>query len=268
MSIRQYRPRIADRRAVHTRQLQIASIFLTLVIFQEILYPLVHGGLLRILTITIVYTAAITVLAHALFSYGAKYFWIYLFSTSFAAYGIELLGSKSGWPFGHYTYSPTLGAAILGVPVVVPFAWIMMVHPILVSARKISTHWTFLIGGLGIAIWDLFLDPQMVSAGRWTWEKQSHHVPWEPSIPLSNFAGWMLCGMALIAILNRILPKERRKHGSSTAIMDLFLVWVLFSGVVGNIFFFHTPGVALIAGVPFALYLGIYLFNSRITKPD
>ncbi len=268
MSIRQFRPRERSRRGMTSKQSWILYSVIGLSIFLQILYPLAHGGLLRFTTIAFIYTGAFAMLIHALFSYGPKYFTIYLFTTFLFSLGIEQVGSRSGWPFGTYHYSTSLGLQIYGVPLVVPFAWLMMAHPILIISRKITHHWIFLIGGFGLAVWDLFVDPLMVSSGRWSWKLVGPSVPLEPSIPLSNSAGWLLSGMALIAILHKILPKERRKVGASTGAVDFFLVWTIFSGVVGNIFFFHSPGVALVGGIPFGILMFVYFFNSRLGRPD
>ena len=268
MSIRQYRPRERSRRGMTSKQTYILYSLILLSIFLQILYPLVNGGLLRFTTIAFIYVGALAMLTHALFSYGIKYLSIYFFVTFFYALAIEQIGSRSGWPFGTYQYSHTLGFQIYGVPLVVPFAWLMMAHPILVISRKITQHWVFLVGGIGLMVWDLFVDPLMVSTGRWTWKIVGPHVPLEPSIPLSNSAGWLLGGMALIAILHKLLPKERKKVGASSGAVDFFLLWTDFSGVVGNIFFFHSPGVALVGGIPFGILLFLYFFNSRIARPD
>jgi putative membrane protein len=87
-------------------------------------------------------------------------------------------------------------------------------------------------------------------------------------IPLSNLFGWMLTGMGLIAILNLVLKHDRRRTGTSTAVPDFFLIWTWFGGIVGNIFFFDQPGIALIGGVVFGLYLIPYLFMLRFGPPD
>lgn len=268
MSIRQYRPRGKSRRGLTSKQSAVLYSALGVTIALQILYPLVHGGLLRILTLLIVYMGAAAMCTHAYLSYGAKYLSLYFSITFLFAFVIEQLGSRTGWPFGEYHYSTTLGFTVAGLPLVVPFAWVLMAHPILVLARKLTSTWTFLVGGFGLMTWDLFLDPQMVSAGRWSWKVVGPHVPFQPSIPLSNTAGWLLTGMGLIAILHKVLPKERRKMGAPVTAVEIFLSWTLFSGIVGNVFFFHTPGVAFIAGVPFLALMAPYYFTSHLGRPD
>ena len=233
----------------------------------QISYPLIEGESLRLVTIATVYWAAAAMFLHAILAYGVIYALQFLFITFTYALLVEQIGSKTGWPFGTYEYSGSLGYQIYGVPLVVPFAWVMLAHPIFIAARKVTKNWVFLYGGLGMMAWDLFLDPQMVSAERWVWDFNGTSVPFQPEIPLSNAFGWLLTGMGLMAILNLALRKDRRKVATSTAVPDFFLMWTWFSGVVGNIFFFDRPGVALIGGVVFGLVLLPYIFLLRFGPP-
>jgi putative membrane protein len=150
---------------------------------------------------------------------------------------------------------------------VVPFAWAMMAHPLLIVARRVTKKWTFLFGGFALMAWDLFLDPQMVGDGRWKWEVTGSHVPFQPNIPLSNMFGWLLAGIALIAILNVSLPKEQRKYGSSLIAVDIFLAWSWFGGIISNLFFFDRPGVALFGGLFYTLALAPYFFARWLGRP-
>ena len=240
---------------------------LTIAIALQIVYPLIDGEALRLVTIAVVYWGAGAMLLHALLAYGARYACIYLGFTFLFALIIEHIGVITSWPFGEYSYSPDLGFRIFSVPFVVPFAWIMMAHPVLVASRCVAGHWVLLYGGFAMAAWDLFLDPLMVISGRWTWVVNGAHVPFQPEIPLSNTFGWLLSGMALIGILHLILPRDRRKVGASFLAVDVFLVWSLFSGIVGNLFFFDRPGIALFAGGIFGAVLTPYFFTRWLGRP-
>ena len=206
-------------------------------------------------------------LLHGYFSFGARYAISYFAITFLFALATEELGMRTGWPFGTYSYDPSLGFKIFALPLVVPFAWLMIAHPVLVAARRLTQHWVFLYGGAAMAAWDLFLDPQMVSSHRWTWQFTGSHVPFQPEIPISNTFGWLFAGMGLIALLHVTLPRERRKGGAELIAVDIFIFWTLFSGIVGNLFFFHRPGVALFAGAIFALLFGPYLFSRWFGRP-
>lgn len=116
--------------------------------------------------------------------------------------------------------------------------------------------------------WDLFLDPQMVSAGRWTWEVTGSHVPFQPEIPISNAFGWLLAGMGLMALLHFALPSERRSLGSSRAVPEFFLAWTWISGIVANLFFFDRPGVALLGGLALGALVVSYFLAVRYGRRD
>ena len=55
---------------------------------------------------------------------------------------------------------------------------------------------------MALAAWDLFLDPQMVGEGYWSWARVGRYR----SIPVTNYAGWLLVGAAIMAVLEVALP--------------------------------------------------------------
>lgn len=267
MSLHHYSSRSERRTGISKGMNLLLVAVLAVAIVLQIIYPLIDGEALRVLTIAVVYWGAGAMLLHALLSYGARYACTYLGVTFLFALIIEEIGVATSWPFGEYSYSPDLGVRVFDVPLVVPFAWIMMAHPVLIASRRVAGHWIFLYGGVVLAAWDLFLDPLMVSSGRWTWVVTGTHVPFQPEIPLSNTFGWLLAGMGLMGFLHLILPRERRKIGASFIAVDIFLAWSLISGIVGNIFFFDRPGIALFAGSLFAALLAPYFFTRWLGRP-
>ena len=268
MSIRQFRPRRQARGGVSSKQLLTLFLGLAGVIGLQIAYPLVHGDTLRIITLVTVYLAAATMMLHSYLVFGPRYAITFTVVTFVYALGIETLGVKSGWPFGRYHYSSTLGIQIFGVPLLVPFAWMMLAYPLLIAARRAAAHWVFLYGGIGLMIWDLFLDPQMVDAGRWSWKLVGPHVPFEPMIPLSNAAGWLFAGMGLMALLHVVLPRDRRKNSVNSLVPDILLFWSFVAGIIGNIFYFHHTKIGIFVGILFGIYLLPYLFQLRFGRPE
>ena len=268
MTIHHYRPRRNRRRAVSGKQTFFLYLGLLSVIGLQITYPLVHGEVLRDITLATVFVGAATMVLHSYLVYGPFFATTFTVVTFAYALAIETIGVKSGWPFGRYHYDHSLGIQIFGVPLLVPFAWMMLSYPILVAARRAAAHWVFLYGGIGLMIWDLFLDPQMVDAGRWSWKMVGPHVPNEPMIPLSNAAGWLFAGMGLMGLLHRILPQDRRKNSINSRVPDILLFWTLIGGVIGNIFFFHHPKIGEFVGLIFAVYLIPYAFQLRFGRPD
>lgn len=261
MSVRHYNYR-RRRHGISQRARFVLGAVLALTILLQMAYPLVSGTTLQVITIVTIYVGATSMVLHAHLSYGMKYASRYLILAALFGYFIELLGVHTGWPFGIYTYDSSLGFAIFGVPLVVPFAWVMMIHPCLVAARRVTSKWTFLYGGALLAGWDLFLDPLMVSAGRWTWEVPGAHVPFVPDVPLSNFFGWLLAGCAIVALLNLLLPFERRKESANLRAVTILLTWVLFSGFIGNIFFFDRPGLAFLGAAFFGAFATPFIYKN------
>jgi len=268
MSIRHYNPRRKRRGGISPTSRNLLFLLVGLTIALQIAYPLIDGDVLRIVTLATIYFGAFAMVLHGHLSYGAKYSSRYLPAAFLFGLGIETLGLHTGWPFGVYEYDSSLGADIFGVPFVVPFAWVMMIHPALVAARRVTNSWVWLYGGAILAAWDLFLDPLLVAAGRWTWEVPGAHVPFTPDIPLSNAFGWLLAGITICALLHIILPRERRKEGASLTAVDVLLLWTLFSGVVGNLFFFDRPGLALFAGAILGAILTPYFFSRWLGSKD
>jgi putative membrane protein len=94
------------------------------------------------------------------------------------------------------------------------------------------------------ASWDLFLDPQMVGEGYWTWNAVNWTLPGIDGIPLQNFLGWLLTACVLMYLLDR-LPRKAAKDGVPT----LMLSWVYASNVLAALVFFGEPAVALWGGL-------------------
>jgi putative membrane protein len=268
VTIRQFRPRRHSRRSVSGKQLFILYFGLAAVIGLQVAYPLVHGDVLRYITLATVAVGAATMILHSFLAFGPFFSTTFTATTFIYSLAVEAIGVKSGWPFGRYTYDHSLGIRILGVPLLVPFAWIMLSYPIFIAARRAAAHWVFIYGGIGLMIWDLFLDPQMVDAGRWSWKLVGPHVPFEPQIPLSNAAGWLFAGMGLMGLLNRILPHDRRKKTVTSMVPDILLFWTLIGGVIGNIFYFHHKDIGFYIGALFLAYLVPYIFQLRFGRPD
>ena len=267
MSIRHYNPRRRGRRGISDRLRLFLYLTLGVALLLQISYPLLDGEALRVVTISTVYWGAAAMALHALLAFGGRYALTYLAISLTFGFFIELIGVETGWPFGVYEYDPSLGPQLISVPLVVPFAWAMIAHPILCVARRVTKNWVFLYGGFGMMAYDLFLDPQMVNGGRWTWQVTGAHVPFSPEIPLSNTFGWLLSGMALTAMLHLALPRERRKQSASFTAVDIFLIWTWFGGIISNLFFFDRPGVAFLFGTAFGVFLAPYLFSRWLGRP-
>lgn len=113
---------------------------------------------------------------------------------------IEAIGTRTGIPFGAYVYEAP-GPRIFGVPLLVPAGWwAFTVIALTVAPIGRRTLWAPLL----LVAWDLGLDPLMVDRGFWTFARSDWF-----GVPISNFVGWYLSGLALAWALLRILPGLR-----------------------------------------------------------
>ena len=268
MSIRQFRPKRHMRRGISgAKKFWLNLIFISLIGLQ-ISYPLLKGESLRWVTIATVITGGLFSFIDSLINFGARFAYILLTAVLIFSFAVEAAGQQTGWPFGNYTYSQSLGTQMFKVPLIVPLAWLMMSYPVILVARQSSHNWVFIYGGFGLMAWDLFLDPQMVSSGRWSWEFSGRSVPFQAEIPISNAFGWLLAGMGLMAILHLALPSNRRSLGASRAVPEFFLLWTWVSGIVANLFFFDRPGVAFIGGFFLGILITWYVISVRFGRND
>lgn len=213
----------------------------------QILYPLMPESWRTVVTISSVVVFFLASVADAYRVLGLASAGVLVAVAGGGGLLAESIGVATGWPFGHYAYSGTLGPELLGVPIVVPMAWVMMAWPALVVARTLARNGAAVaaVGAVALTTWDVFLDPQMVAAGHWRWFHPDPGLPLVPGIPLTNYLGWLAVTALVMAVLNAAL---RRPERPSAPAATLYL-WVYFSSVMAHAVFFDLPGSAVTGGV-------------------
>ena len=223
----------------------------------QIVYPLVPTEARTPVTMLSVVVFAVASLADAARVHGRRGVAALLAVACGGGLLVEGLGLHTGVPFGPYHYTGTLGPELVGVPVIVPLAWMMMAWPALVVARALAQRpvAVALVGGAALASWDLFLDPQMVAAGHWVWADPMPALPFVPGVPLSNYAGWVVVATLMTAVLHRLVGPAAPVSRPAAALY----LWAYASSVVAHAVFFGLPGSAVVGGlvmgavaVPFA----------------
>ena len=226
----------------------------------QIAYPLVRGQARDVLTVVTVVAFFLASTSHAVIHRGVRWAAVFVLVTAGTGLLAEALGTATGLPFGDYSYADSLGWKLLGVPVVIPLAWSMMAYPCLLVGQRLcrSRVAAAAVGGFALASWDLFLDPQMVEAGHWTWTDVSYALPGAPDIPGSNYLGWVVVAVLMVGIL-QLLP---RKDADDRQPAALFL-WTYGSSVLANAAFFGRPLTALVGGVGMGLVAIPYALSLR-----
>lgn len=157
----------------------------------------------------------------------------------------EIVGIRTGIPFGTYRYTDALQPQLLGVPVVIPLAWAMMAYPAWRVGELIGRTPAVraLVAAGALTAWDVALDPQMVGIGIWVWpEGGAYH-----GIPLVNFLGWLLVGLVLFGWWALVTRRDAPRRGGRVEdwLGPLLYAWTWIGETVAHALFFEGAGVAL-----------------------
>jgi putative membrane protein len=223
----------------------------------QVAYPLVEGHARDRLTVATVLVTFAAVCCHAAGRFGARGATALMGLTLAVAAGTEILGVHTGFPFGDYSYGGGLGPELGGVPLVIPAAWAMTAYPALLVARRLTARLTgrhgpaatALVGGWALASWDVFLDPQMVEEGYWRWVDPDPSLPGSPDVPLTNYVGWLVVSVLLLAALDRIVSRDPNLTDPPDRLPGLLYLWTYAAQVLANFVFFDRPAVALLGGL-------------------
>ena len=139
-----------------------------------------------------------------------KWHWLtFMLPAIVLSLGSELLGTSTGFPFGHYRYLGGLGYKIAGlVPFTIPLSWFYLGFSAYIIARVslqnfAIANWlrdlgAIALGSLCLTSWDFVLDPAMSQAPIpfWIWEQAGAFF----GMPYQNFAGWFGTGVIFMTV--------------------------------------------------------------------
>lgn len=166
------------------------------------------------------------------------------------AYGIELVGVRTGWPYGEFAYGVDLGPMLFGeVPLGLPVFFFPLVLNayllvlLLLGERADSTPLRLLVTLATVILVDLVLDPGAVAIGFWSYDVQQFYgVPW------SNYLGWLLSGSVAVLLFDLGFDRAglRRRLDDCEFMLDDLVSFVLLWGGI-NLFYANWVPVALAA---------------------
>ncbi len=142
---------------------------------------------------------------------------------------VELIGTKTGFPFGEYGYSRLLRPLIAGVPLILGLNWLFLVYCSFVITSYIPAANTIraLAGALLMTGYDLLLEPFAIHTGMWTWQGDK--------VPLSNYIAWFVLSFLFIRLMYINPPEKNNKLGIYLYVYQaglfaaLLLTWKLLS---------------------------------------
>ncbi len=161
------------------------------------------------------------------------------------AYGIEIIGIRTGWPYGFFEYTIELGPMVEGVPLGLPLFFL----PLVLNAYLLAV---LLLGSLAarravrlpatlatvLAI-DLVLDPGAVAIGFWAYLDGGIYY----GVPVSNYAGWVLSGTVATVAFDLAFDRAELidRLNERAFILDDLVSFVVLWGLVNLVFANWVP---------------------------
>jgi len=148
--------------------------------------------------------------------------WPVLLGCSALGFAAEAVGVASGFPFGRYHYTATLFPLVLGVPVVMTAAWLVLFAYVRQMARSplVAAAWMTAI--------DFVIDPLATKTlNYWAWDNTGPYY----GIPWTNFAGWFLVSLVLFALARRPATPNPRTSWLGLSVVAFFTVIALGVGL-------------------------------------
>ncbi|WP_199291564.1 MULTISPECIES: gamma-carotene 1'-hydroxylase CruF [unclassified Limnothrix] len=165
--------------------------------------------------------------------------------------GSELLGTSTGFPFGHYHYLSGLGYKVAGlVPFTIPLSWFYMGAVcyllVMVGLERLNLPGLLrqagaVVGGAVLLMaWDLVLDPAMsqTSLPFWEFEEIGEFF----GMPYRNLSGWVATGMVFMSVAALLWRGQRLNLTRSQLTVPVIVYLVNFAFGAAITVFSLDPG--------------------------
>ncbi|MGY1813176.1 carotenoid biosynthesis protein [Blastococcus sp. SYSU D00820] len=240
-------------------------------VLTAIAYPLTSGDARNGVSWAIVLLGSALSVTHATLSRGGRTGAGVLGLVAVTAVAFESVGLATGVPYGEYSYSDDLGPTLLGVPFLVPLAWLMMAWPSWLLAVRLTGAGAprparVAVAAAVFAAWDVVLDPQMVQAGYWTWAHPDPGLPGIDTVPLTNLAGWLVAGLVLMALLDVLVARTAAPPRTGDGAPLAALAWMTLGGALAHAGWLDLPGSAawgVVLAVPVLVTLAVRARRGR-----
>jgi len=176
------------------------------------------------------------------------------------AFGVELVGVATGWPYGEFAYLIELGPMLAGeVPLGLPvFFFPLVVNSyllvVLLAGPRARSRALRLLAVAATVVWmDVVLDPAAVALGFWEFSPPGAYH----GVPLSNYAGWVLSAVVSVAVLDWGFDADalRARLADCEYLLDDLVSFVILWGAVNLAFGQVAPAAA-------AAVLGVALLHT------
>ncbi|MGY6558898.1 MAG: carotenoid biosynthesis protein [Nitritalea sp.] len=120
---------------------------------------------------------------------------VFFLSASFIiGFGSEVMGVKTGFPFGSYSYGPVLGWQLWEVPILIGVNWMLLVYISAHVVRRFAAqkYLQVILASTLMVLLDFLIEPVAIALDFWSWENTA--------VPVSNYIGWFGVAVLIQAI--------------------------------------------------------------------
>jgi bisanhydrobacterioruberin hydratase len=184
--------------------------------------------------------------------FGARKTVLSLLCLSTFGFAIETIGVVSGFPYGPFYYSDSLGPKVAGlVPYLVPLSWTPLVLGAVAATgprgktglrRRVLPAFS---AAILLTLMDGVLDPGATALGFWVWPEGGIYC----GVPITNYFGWLFSSSLGAAILLALGGSRWENASPPPGLLDSAIIAVAF-----------WAGIALFSSLLFPAVLGIALF--------
>ena len=170
------------------------------------------------------------------------------------AFGIEMLGVATGWPYGAFEYGIDLGPMLFGlVPAGLPVFFFPLVLnsyllDLLLLGKKARAAVIRLPAVIAtVLVMDLVLDPAAVGLGFWMYDAGGAYY----GVPWSNYAGWAISATISVVLFDLAFDGEALIERLRTCpfMLDDLVSFVILWGAINAAFGNWIPvGMAALLG--------------------
>jgi uncharacterized membrane protein len=138
----------------------------------------------------------------------------------------EYVGVSNGFLFGRYVYTGTLRPLLLGVPLVMACAWMILFAYVkqMLIPFKLSKPAEMTISGVWMVAIDLLIDPLASNRlGYWRWIEAGAYY----GVPARNFLGWFVVSFMIFGIIRQRPQSDLWARSVGLSILLFFTVIAL-----------------------------------------
>jgi putative membrane protein len=126
----------------------------------------------------------------------------WIIATYLFTFFAEVIGTNTGYLFGNYSYTDSLGFRLFNVPLVIGLNWVAIVLGANLIAQKIklNIYASSFLAALITVVFDIILEPAAIKLQYWSWLNNK--------IPLYNYITWFILSFIASYFYNKLQIKS------------------------------------------------------------